>query len=100
MKRGAWEFDGNELVGPYGIRIPLKDIVSWWTSTNTGNQYLRTEKWRGWRVVQQFLVPPGRTIRTCPIHISHLKSLAYRIEHGMNEHAGLKAQTVKERFGG
>ena len=60
MKRGAWQLDGTDLVTPLGKRIPLDAIEDWAMAAWGGQQHLVTRVWTGWRIVQQWLVPPGR----------------------------------------
>ena len=47
---------------PNGWRLPLKDILQWRTDLIEGRFDL-TGKWSGWRVRQQWLIPPGGTMR-------------------------------------
>lgn len=79
-----WQLEHDHLITPTGRRIPLDIIEDWAMAAWGGHQRIVTPKWTGWRVVQQFLVPPGRTVRTCPIHINYLRGLAHDIQFGVN----------------
>lgn len=80
-----WQLDDQHLIAPTGRRIALKDIEDWAMAAWGGNQRIATDKWRGWRVVQQYLVPPGRTLRTCAIHINAIRSIAFDVERSRRE---------------
>ncbi|URL60168.1 hypothetical protein IM816_08860 [Luteibacter flocculans] len=75
MPRRQWQLEDGALVHPTGRRIPLDDIEDWFRAAWGGNQSIQTDRWRGWRIVQQYLVPPGRSIRD-GIHINCLRALA------------------------
>jgi len=57
-----WRLDDDALLLPNGLRLPLTDIREWREDLYTGNANL-TGKWSGWRVRQQWLIPPGGSIR-------------------------------------
>jgi hypothetical protein len=54
-----WQLDHDHLVTPAGRRIPLAAIEDWAMAAWGGRQHILTAKWTGWRIVQQWLVPPG-----------------------------------------
>jgi hypothetical protein len=63
MMRGLWNeanwrLDGDALLMPNGWRIPLQDIRQWRADTLEGRHDL-TGCWSGWRIRQQWLIPPG-----------------------------------------
>ncbi|KZC29273.1 hypothetical protein RhoFW510R10_06170 [Rhodanobacter sp. FW510-R10] len=47
---------------PNGHRLPLRHIVQWRQDLIEGSADL-TGKWSGWRVRQQWLIPPGGTVK-------------------------------------
>lgn len=47
---------------PNGWRIPLEHIRQWRQDLIGGNADL-TGHWSGWRIRQQWLIPPGGTMR-------------------------------------
>lgn len=57
-----WRLDDDALQMPNGQRLPLKHILQWRADLIEGSADL-TGKWSGWRVRQQWLIPPGGTIR-------------------------------------
>jgi len=57
-----WRLDDGALLMPNGQRLPLKDIREWREDLYAGNADL-TGKWSGWRVRQQWLIPPGGSLR-------------------------------------
>ena len=80
MRARLFQLDSESLTLPNGRRVPLDAIEDWAMAYWGGNQTIQTDRWKGWRIVQQFLVPPGRTIRTCPIHINAVKGLVMVVE--------------------
>jgi hypothetical protein len=58
-----WRLDGDALVLPNGWRIALADIRQWRSDLIQGCTNL-TGQWAGWKVRQQWLIPPGGGIRT------------------------------------
>jgi len=56
-----WRLDDDALLMPNGQRLPLKHILQWRADLMAGNVDL-TGKWSGWRVRQQWLIPPGGTM--------------------------------------
>jgi len=79
MPKRRWQLDDDALVHPNGRRIPLDAIEDWFRAAWGGTQQIQTDKWRGWRIVQQYLVPPGRAMRG-GIHINAVRSLAGYLE--------------------
>lgn len=75
-RKRPWQLDDDALVHPTGRRIPLAAIEDWFRAAWGGNQTIQTDRWQGWRIVQQYLVPPGRTLRNAGIHINALRALA------------------------
>lgn len=76
----SWRLEKNHLIAPTGRCIALKDIEDWAMAAWGGNQRIQTRKWQGWRIVQQYLVPPGRTLRACAIHINAIRSMALEVD--------------------
>lgn len=58
-----WRVDGDALLLPNGRRLKLAAIRQWQEDLLIGRFDL-TGKWAGWRVRQQWLIPPGSTVRT------------------------------------
>jgi hypothetical protein len=54
-----WKLDDGALITPAGRRIPLAAIEDWAMAAWGGRQHIVTAQWTGWRIVQQYLVPPG-----------------------------------------
>lgn len=92
MKRGTWQLDGTDLITPAGRRIPLKAIEDWAMAAWGGRQHIATQLWSGWRIVQQYLVPPGQTVRTGGIHLIAVRHLGFQ--------ARSDRWHPKKRFGG
>ncbi|SKB73639.1 hypothetical protein [Luteibacter sp. 22Crub2.1] len=80
MHSSAWRLDGQDLINPEGRRIPLREIQNWAMARHDGRQDIQTDKWRGWRIVQQYLVPPGRTMANGGISLGAIKSLVFHEE--------------------
>ena len=59
----SWRIEGKALITPFGQRIALHDVLQWRANLLQGNADL-TGKWSGWRVSQQWLIPPGGSIRS------------------------------------
>lgn len=57
-----WRLDGDALLMPSGQRISLRHILKWRADLIEGRSDL-TGKWNGWRIRQQWLIPPGGTMR-------------------------------------
>lgn len=57
-----WTLDHDALVLPNGQRLTLASIRDWRARLLVGEHDL-TAKWSGWRVRQQWLIPPGGTMR-------------------------------------
>ena len=70
-----WRLDGDALVLPGGQRIKLANIRQWRSDLVTG-QFDLTGKWSGWRVRQQWLIPPGGSIRRWRISEGYARQLA------------------------
>ena len=63
MNAGQWSCGSSmRLLMPNGQRISLKHILQWRADLIEGRFDL-TGKWSGWRVRQQWLIPPGGTMR-------------------------------------
>ncbi|WP_036113279.1 hypothetical protein [Luteibacter mycovicinus] len=77
MPSATWQLEPGELITPQGRHIPLREILNWAMARHDGRQDIQTDKWRGWRIVQQYLVPPGRTMADGGIHINAIKSLLF-----------------------
>lgn len=58
-----WRLDGDALVLPNGRRLKLASVLQWQSDLLMGRFDL-TGQWAGWRIRQQWLIPPGGTIRT------------------------------------
>jgi hypothetical protein len=76
----SWQLDGQYLVTPEGSRIPLKAIQHWLTEARNGNQHIVTPKWTGWRICQQWLVPPGRSAQKGGVAMLAIRHLAMELE--------------------
>lgn len=57
-----WRLDDGALLLPTGRRLKLSHIRQWQENLLAGHFDL-TGKWSGWRVRQQFLIPPGGSLR-------------------------------------
>jgi len=57
-----WRLDGDALLMPSGQRLSLKYILQWRADLVEGRCDL-PGKWSGWRVRQQWLIPPGGSLR-------------------------------------
>ena len=57
-----WRLDRDALMLPNGQRITLASIRDWQGRLMVG-EFDLTGKWAGWRVRQQWLIPPGGTMR-------------------------------------
>jgi hypothetical protein len=57
-----WRLDDDALLMPNGQRVQLKAVLQWRADLIDGRFDL-TGKWSGWRVRQQWLIPPGGSIR-------------------------------------
>ena len=75
MSRRPYQLEASHLVIPNGRRIALDAIEDWAMAAWGGQQRIVTPKWSGWRVVQQYLVPPGRTMQNGGIHINHFRAM-------------------------
>lgn len=80
MKRGVWQLEDNILVTPDGKRVPLSAIEDWINAARGGQQQLITPTWTGWRIVQQWLVPPGRRAQVGGVPLLAVRHLAMEIE--------------------
>lgn len=80
MKRGAWQLDNDALVTPDGKRVPLAAVEDWIKAAWGGHQHIITPRWTGWRIVQQWLVPPGRRAQTGGVPLLAVRHLAMEIE--------------------
>lgn len=76
MRPRPFHLEPQHLIIPNGRRIALTAIEDWAMAAWGGQQRIVTPKWSGWRVVQQYLVPPGRTMQRGGIHINHFRALA------------------------
>jgi hypothetical protein len=85
MPRRPWRLEGRELVHPTGRRIPLDAIDDWVMALWGGNQTIQTDRWRGWRIVQQYLVPPFKTLNNSGLHINNILALAFQVEAGIED---------------
>jgi len=81
MPSDTWRLEPGTLITPHGREIPLREILNWAMARHDGRQDIQTDKWRGWRIVQQYLVPPGRTMADGGIHINAIRSIAFRSEN-------------------
>lgn len=70
-----WRLDQEALVLPNGQRLALSSIRDWQGRLLVG-EFDLTGKWSGWRVRQQFLIPPGGTMRRGRIAERTLRHLA------------------------
>jgi len=77
--RRSFQLENDHLILPNGRRVPLKHIEDWAQSAHDGRQYITPKLWHGWRIVQQYLVPPGRKV-SHGIHVRHMRFLALRID--------------------
>lgn len=57
-----WRLDGDALIMPNGWRIQLAHVRQWRQDLIDGNADL-PGKWSGWRIRQQWLIPPGGSIK-------------------------------------
>jgi hypothetical protein len=76
----SWQVEGTDLVTPQGLRVPLKTIQHWLTEARNGNQQILTPKWSGWRICQQYLVPPGRGAQKAGVPMLAIRHLALELE--------------------
>lgn len=58
-----WRLEDGALILPNGHRLTLASIRQWQLNLYSGTADL-TGKWSGWRIRQQWLIPPGGSIRT------------------------------------
>lgn len=72
-----WRLDNDALLLPNGQRLHLRDIRQWQADLIAGNADL-TGKWSGWRIRQQWLIPPGGSTKRGRI-AQHV--LAHDIRH-------------------
>jgi hypothetical protein len=57
-----WRLDDGALLMPNGHRLTLKQILQWRVDLIEGRCDL-PGKWTGWSVRQQWLIPPGGSMR-------------------------------------
>jgi hypothetical protein len=74
-----WRLDGDALLMPNGQRLKLASILQRQTDLLEGRFDL-TGKWSGWRVRQQWLIPPNGTIRRGRLAQHVLRHLAQTSE--------------------
>ncbi|WP_369929333.1 hypothetical protein [Xanthomonas sp. NCPPB 2632] len=77
MPRSTWQLETDVLITPQGRKIPLSQILNWAMARHDGRMNIDTDKWHGWRIVQQYLVPPGRTMANGGLHINAIRSLVF-----------------------
>lgn len=70
-----WRLDHDALILPNQQRIALALIRDWREQQVTGNVDLAGQ-WRGWRVRQQWLIPPGGSMRRFRISERYARHLA------------------------
>lgn len=70
-----WRLDNDALVLPNGRRLSLASIRQWQEDLYAGAADL-TRHWSGWRVRQQFLIPPGGSMRQGYLSEHYLRHLA------------------------
>lgn len=80
MQRKAWQLEGHVLVTPHGKRVPLSAVEDWINAAWGGQQQLITPTWTGWRIVQQWLVPPGRRAQVGGVPLLAVRHLAMELE--------------------
>jgi hypothetical protein len=73
-----WRLDDDALILPNGWRVSLATIRQWRSDLIEGRFDL-SGQWNGWRIRQQWLIPPGGTIRTWRIS-EHYARHAARME--------------------
>jgi hypothetical protein len=72
-----WKLDGEYLILPNGHRLHLlHDIRRWRNDLVDGNVDLPGQ-WSGWRIRQQFLIPPGSSIHRTRLTARYLKSMLH-----------------------
>lgn len=81
MRNRPWQLADDLLITPIGRQIPLRDVLDWSQATNQGRQSILTPTWQGWRVIQQWLVPPGRNARSGGIPLQSVRHLALELDH-------------------
>lgn len=79
-----WRLERDALVLPNGHRLRLASIRDWRENLVTG-QHDFTGKWSGWRVRQQWLIPPGGTMRRGRIAERALRHFAQAHEWDLQE---------------
>ncbi|WP_369929331.1 hypothetical protein [Xanthomonas sp. NCPPB 2632] len=80
-----FQLDGDSLILPNGRRVALDAIEDWAMAAWGGRQTIQTEKWRGWRIVQQYLVPPFKTIHNSGLHVNNVLAVAMEVENYMRD---------------
>lgn len=80
LKREAWQLEANVLITPNGKRVPLSAIEDWLDAAWGGQQQLITPTWTGWRIVQQWLVPPGRRAQVGGVPLLAVRHLGLELE--------------------
>jgi hypothetical protein len=76
VPRSTWKLDAKELITPTGRRIPLNAIEDWAMAAWGGRQHIVTPIWAGWRICQQYLVPPGKVAQRGGIPLLAVRHLA------------------------
>lgn len=80
MNLSPWQLEPAHLVMPNGRRVPLAEIADWAMAAWGGKQQIVTDQWRGWRIVHQWLVPPGRRAQTGGVPMLAIRHLALELE--------------------
>lgn len=80
MVARSWQLEPQHLITPQGIRVPLSTIAHWINEARNGNQQILTPKWSGWRICQQYLVPPGRGAQKAGVPMLAIRHLALELE--------------------
>lgn len=70
-----WRLDEDALILPNEWRISLASIRQWRSDLIEGRFDL-TGRWSGWRIRQQWLIPPGGSIRTWRLSESYARASA------------------------
>jgi len=74
----GWKLDGDVLTSPSGTKVTIRDVLAERFAAINGQIDLASEAWRGWRIRQQFLIPPGQKIGH-GLHVERLRFLAKHV---------------------
>lgn len=61
-----WLLESNQLIAPNGWTFNLRTLLMHRADIINGRQNIDTQPWSGWRIRQQFLIPPGPITHSSP----------------------------------